>query len=217
MVAVAGGQTGSSTYSSAVELFDYTTQKWDSHNGLMLGSKDGLSIARAQHLTVALPAGPYGNGRFVLLGGKTTGCQSGCSAGVFPGGTAVEVYDTLVQNDDGSVGAVVPTTNALFKTEARTYSGSNLKAGMLPGGKMLLYPESFNGITNGSTTEIYDPANTDALTVGPAMTIGQGGTSNGVMVINTAWDQNNINPVGGDVMLIGGSQSDATTQIYRAQ
>jgi N-acetylneuraminic acid mutarotase len=207
MVAVAGGNIDSNTFSSMVELFDYTTQTWTA-------LPTALNQGRVQHLSVALPDGPHGKGRFVLLGGKIPGGINGLPAGGTLAGNAIEVYDTLAQDSGGNqVGATVPTANSYFKTEARTYPGANIKVAMLPGGRILLTPETLNATTGASTTEIYDPA-FDTLIAGPVLTAGQGGMSGGAQGFNLGFDSDG-NPLAGDVMLYGGSQSDTFTQIYR--
>jgi hypothetical protein len=217
MVVVAGGSIDSSTFSSAVELFDYTKGTWT-----VLPTP--LSVGRVQHLSVALPDGPNGKGRFVLLGGKIPGGTSGLGAGVFNStllaGNAIEIYDTLAQDGSGNqIGAVVPTVTSHFNftNEPRSYGGANLKAGRLPGGKILLTSIALNGTTGASDTEVYDPA-TDTLTVGPALPTGQGSTngSGSVQGFNLGFDADG-NPFAGDVMFYGGGQSDTFTQIYRPQ
>jgi hypothetical protein len=185
MVVVAGGNIGSSVPSTAVELFDHTTQNWT--------RLTDLTYPRAQLFAFALP-----NGRFVLLGGKNTGPNGLTPMGVGSVPGAVEVYDTL--KNDGQ-GATESTTN-LFLTEGRINSSGGAAAGVLANGTILLAAGSLTS-TAGSTSEIYDPA-TGTLTVGPAMTTGQGGGVLGVSLAN------------GDLMLIGGdNKSDCFTQIYR--
>jgi hypothetical protein len=184
-VVVAGGSTGGGTSSSAVEVFDPASQNWS--------PLTPLATARTQHFPVALP-----DGKFVLLGGHVpNSLLGGLAAAGAPGGVpgALEIYDTLA---NGGQGATVPTANAFFKTEGRVNAG----AAVLPSGKVLLAAGSLDSTTGASTSEIYDPA-TDTLTVGPALTTGQGAGVLGVSLAN------------GDVMLIGGSQTDAITQVYR--
>jgi hypothetical protein len=185
-VVVAGGNsTDSQTPTSAVEVFDPVTQSWT--------LLTPLAQARAQHFPVPLP-----DGKFVLLGGRVPNAIGLFPAGA-PGGMpgALEIYDTLANLGQG---ATVPTANAFFNTEGRyTLAGT---ATVLPNGKVLLAAGSLNVSTGASTSEIYDPA-MDTLTVGPALTTGQGAGVLGVSLAN------------GDLMLIGGSQSDTVTQIYR--
>jgi hypothetical protein len=188
MVVVAGGNsTSTSTVTNAVELFDPATQIWT--------QLTPLSQGRNQHFPLALP-----NGKFVLIGGKVTSAFGSSIVGA-PGGLpgAIEIYDTLA---NGGQGAIVPTSNAFFKTEGRTFAPQNASPAVLPNGKVLLAAGSQSSTTGASTSEIYDPA-TDTLTVGPAMSTGHG---SGVL---------NVTLANGDVMLIGGSLSDAFTQIYR--
>ncbi|HZX92913.1 MAG TPA: kelch repeat-containing protein, partial [Myxococcales bacterium] len=186
MVAVAGGSSpNTSTPTAAVELFDPATQNWT-----VLATP--LSQARSGHFPVALP-----NGKFALLAGRVLNSFGFLAAVGAPGGAAgaVEIYDTLA---NGGQGTTVTTANAFFKTEGRV----NAAAVMLPGGKVLLAGGSVNSTTGASTSEIYDPAN-DTLTIGPALTTGQGTSVLGVGLGN------------GDVMLIGGDKADTITQICR--
>ena len=188
-VLVAGGNSLSSSSGVAtVELYDPTAGTWS--------SLTPLSQARDSHFPFALP-----NGKFVLLGGRVINPAFGFwgPAGI-PGGVAgaLEIYDTLA---NGGAGATVPTANAYFKTEGRTSTSGNGVA-RLSDGRILLAVGTPSSTTGASTTEYYDPA-TDTLTVGPAQTTGHGSGALSVTLAN------------GDVMLIGGSNTDTLTQIFR--
>ncbi|HJV89480.1 MAG TPA: immunoglobulin domain-containing protein [Holophagaceae bacterium] len=185
-VVVAGGNSVDQfTWTAAVEIFDPATNKWT--------TLTPLSKSRDRAFPFALP-----NGKFVLLGGRIYNPQFGnmSAAGMNGMAGALEIYDTLANN---GAGATVPTLNAFFKTESRQ-SNSGV-ACMLANGKILLAGGSVSS-TGGSTSEIYDPA-TDTLTIGPALPMGQDSNEMGVTLAN------------GDVMLMGGFNSDCLTQIYR--
>jgi hypothetical protein len=197
-VVVAGGNSpDSSTPTAAVELFDPATQTWTLLNP--------LSQSRTRAFPFALA-----NGKFVLIGGNVVNPAFG---NVVPAGGpinglsgAIEIYDTNATPAAGGQGATVPTANAFFLFETRTGAGMS----MLGNGKIMIAGgSSSNGGTRAggfldgtSTSEIYDPA-TDTLTAGPNMTVPAG---NGVQAVTL---------LDGSVMLIGGSQTDTITQIYR--
>jgi hypothetical protein len=187
-VIVAGGNSVTSTTASAtVEVYDPAAGTWTTLNP--------LSQARDRAFAIALP-----NGRFALVGGRVLNPMFGSTAPAgapvngLPG--AIEIYDPAL---NGGLGGTVPTQNAFFKTQ--TWVQDSNGAILLSNGKLLLAGGTLTA-TTGGLTEIYDPA-TDTLTAGAPMSSGHG---NGVMAVTLA---------NGDVMLIGGSNSDTLTQIYR--
>jgi hypothetical protein len=196
-VVVAGGfSQDSSTPTATVELFDPASQTWTLLNPLSQG--------RAKAFPFAL-----GSGKFVLVGGNVLspfGFASAVGGPVNGLSGAVESYDTNAAPASGGQGATLTTVTNFFLFETRTSSGVALLANgkiLLAGGSTSNQGSRAGGAPDGtSTSEIYDPA-TDTLTAGPNLAIPAG---SGVQAVGL---------LDGSVMLIGGSQTDTMTQVYK--
>jgi hypothetical protein len=196
-VAVAGGITGTTSsaggYGSKVDIFDQGTSTWTAMNDLPAGH------ARVKHFTIAMP-----DGRFVLLGGSLWNAQitGSSAAGVGGFGMAIDIYDPAA---NGGTGGTTSSANNYFTTNAGWSTNPGSTYTVLPNGQIMLVAGTLNSTNLSSNSEIYALPPADTLTPGPTLTAGNG---SGVLSATLP---------NGDFMLVGGSQTNSVTQIYRAQ
>ena len=185
-VAIAGGSLSSSSFSSLVEIFSPATQLWTA-------LPTALTSARGRHAAVLLA-----NGHLLLAGGQIA------SAGV--GGVAMAgaeaapgPYSTVEEFDPSGSGASLGLSPAPFASGPRTTPF------FLPlaGGKYLFFGGTGALSSNPTSADVYDSV-AGTFTATGAMTLGRTGGSDAAATLPN-----------GDVLVIGGTYGDASTEIYR--